>query len=200
MFIRTTLCALLLASSASSASFDDVDWPCIQRKIPTLSIGQMWAGPLVDETIQAMGKEDNIRSLSGRMALRRTKLEDAQDLIDTFSSSLSGDTDSQLTALFAATFKKINRDRTAIVSGIARYSQKQLALTEQIDKQRAVLVELNAVDEPDYDKIEELEDRLAWDTRIFEDRKQSLTYVCETPVILEQRAFSLGRMIMEKLD
>ena len=36
---------------------------------------------------------------------------------------------------------------------------------------------------------------LDWDQRIFTERQQSLTYVCETPVILEQRAFALGRII-----
>ena len=33
------------------------------------------------------------------------------------------------------------------------------------------------------------------DQRIFTDRQQSLSHVCETPVILEQRAFALGRAI-----
>ena len=34
---------------------------------------------------------------------------------------------------------------------------------------------------------------LGWETRIFRDRAQSLTYVCETPVLLERRAFELAR-------
>ena len=32
------------------------------------------------------------------------------------------------------------------------------------------------------------------------ERQQSLTYVCETPVILEQRAFALSRAIAGRLD
>ena len=36
---------------------------------------------------------------------------------------------------------------------------------------------------------------LAWDTRIFKQRAQSLNYVCETPVLLEQRAFAIARAL-----
>ena len=49
------------------------------------------------------------------------------------------------------------------------------------------------------EKIDAAEAQLDWSTRIFQDRQQSLTYVCETPVILEQRAFALGRAIAAHL-
>ena len=199
MLLRLCLIASLTASAASAASFDDPDWPCIQRKVPTLSIGQMWAGPLVDAKIEALADDADIKNLSTRIALRRTKLEEAEVLVSEFSDAQTSDQNEKLTALFFAAFEKINHDRSAIVAGIGRYAHKQQALTEQIDTRRSEIHDLNAAAEPDFDKIEELEDQLTWDTRIFEDRRQSLTYVCETPVILEQRAFALGRMIMEHL-
>ncbi|RYI14311.1 MAG: hypothetical protein EON48_11985, partial [Acetobacteraceae bacterium] len=46
-----------------------------------------------------------------------------------------------------------------------------------------------------FEKIDAEEEKLDWDVRIFTDRQAQLTYVCETPVILEQRAFALGRAI-----
>ena len=199
MLLRLCLIASLTASAASAASFDDPDWPCIQRKVPNLSIGQMWAGPLVDAKIEALADDADIKNLSTRIALRRTKLEEAEVLVSEFSDAQTSDQNEKLTALFFAAFEKINHDRSAIVAGIGRYAHKQQALTEQIDTRRSEIHDLNAAAEPDFDKIEELEDQLTWDTRIFEDRRQSLTYVCETPVILEQRAFALGRMIMEHL-
>ena len=45
-----------------------------------------------------------------------------------------------------------------------------------------------------------VEEKLLWDTRIFDEREQSLTYVCESPVLLEQRLFALAREIMAQLD
>ena len=47
--------------------------------------------------------------------------------------------------------------------------------------------------------MDEVEKQLDWSTRIFQDRQQSLTYVCETPVVLEQRAFALGRAVESHL-
>jgi hypothetical protein len=43
-------------------------------------------------------------------------------------------------------------------------------------------------------------ERLQWDLRIFEDRRHSLTYACEVPVLIEQRLFALGREIQNHLD
>jgi len=45
-----------------------------------------------------------------------------------------------------------------------------------------------------------VEERLLWDTRVFDERLQSLSYVCESPVLLEQRLFALSRHIMNHLN
>ena len=37
------------AGAAVAAQPVDPEWPCVQRKVPELAIGQMWAGPLPDE-------------------------------------------------------------------------------------------------------------------------------------------------------
>ena len=39
-----------------------------------------------------------------------------------------------------------------------------------------------------------------WDIRVFEDRRSSLGYLCEQPVLLEQRAFALARTIAGHLE
>ena len=54
---------------------------------------------------------------------------------------------------------------------------------------------LEAAATPDFDAIDAQEEQLDWNTRIFQDRQQALTYVCETPVLLEQRVFALARAI-----
>ena len=40
----------------------------------------------------------------------------------------------------------------------------------------------------------------AWDTRVFTDRQRSLRLVCDQPVLLEQRAFALARIIQDSLQ
>jgi hypothetical protein len=57
-------------------------------------------------------------------------------------------------------------------------------------------------DKPDQDqsKISALATQVEWSTRIFDDRRQSIRYVCEVPTIIEQRVFALGRAIRRTLD
>ena len=45
-----------------------------------------------------------------------------------------------------------------------------------------------------------LEEQQLWDTRIYDEREQSLVFVCEQPVLLEQRLFRIGREIMAHLS
>ena len=104
-----------------------------------------------------------------------------------------------LTALFVATFEHINRARDRVMAGITRYAHKQEALDAEIDAARHEFETLSAAEPKDFDRIDAVEEKLDWSTRIFQDRQQSLTYVCETPVILEQRAFALGRAVAARL-
>ncbi len=42
-------------------------------------------------------------------------------------------------------------------------------------------------------------DRLVFETRIFEERVQSLTYVCEVPTLIEQRLYALAKVVAEEM-
>lgn len=197
--ILLAIAMLSIAGPLQAASFDDPEWPCIQRKVPTLSPGQMWAGPAITEEVEALARDPQIAQLASRLALRRVTIEEAEALIADFADGLEGARNTQLTALFARSFQLISDERSVIMSGIGRYARKQEALSQQIDTRRAEISQLEAAEPPDYDKIEELQDYLTWDERIFRERSQSLTYVCETPVILEKRIFALARAIQSHL-
>jgi hypothetical protein len=60
--------------------------------------------------------------------------------------------------------------------------------------------ELSDAAPPDQAKIDELSNQLAWDTRIFEDRRKSTRYVCEVPTAIERRLFALARAIQQALE
>ena len=49
----------------------------------------------------------------------------------------------------------------------------------------------------DANEIASRTDRLTWETRIFDERVKSLTYVCEVPTLIEQRLYALARTIAE---
>ncbi len=57
-------------------------------------------------------------------------------------------------------------------------------------------------DKPNADQAQsdELANQLAWQTRIFEDRRKSTSYVCDVPVLIEKRLFDLGTAIQNALN
>lgn len=195
--IRFTLALALMAAPALAAPSTDPDWPCIQRLQPHLSLGQVWSGPAPDEGVADLAREPAIARLADRLEQRRLPLEDAEADIAAFADGADAD---RMVALMQAVFDRIDRDRAALIAGISRYGRAQLALSERIDARRGRMAELEAAENPDFDALDAEEAALDWDTRIFTERQQSLTYVCETPVILEQRVFALGRVIAGHLD
>lgn len=182
---------------AGAASGTDPTWPCIQRKQPHLSLGQMWTGPLPDESTNALARDPAITALAARLEQRRLPIEDAETQIADFAATANN---AQLTALMQAILARIEPDRAAMIDGIARYGAKQVELARMIEDRRAKMTELEAANPPDFDAIDAEEKALDWDERIFTDRQQALTYVCESPVLLEQRAFALARAIAAHLD
>jgi hypothetical protein len=53
---------------------------------------------------------------------------------------------------------------------------------------------------PDQSKVDELSNQLLWETRIFEDRRRVVKYVCEVPTTIDQRLFALGRVIQQEIE
>lgn len=193
------ICGLLAATVGSGAlaeSSVDPDWPCIQRKQPHLSLGQMWTGPQPDDAVRALATTPAIAALADRLEQRRMPIAAAQAEIATYAASADNQ---QLTALMLAVFDRVDPQRSTLIAGIARYGNKQVDLARRIEDRRANMAKLEKPEKPDFDAIDAEEKQLDWEMRIFDDRQHALTYVCETPVILEQRVFALARAIQAGL-
>ncbi|TCP40395.1 hypothetical protein [Rhodovulum marinum] len=184
-----------LATAAGAADFSDPTWPCIQRKVERLSPGIMWPYPIEEQSFDAE-TEAAVQDLAGRMALRRVTLEELNPLVAAFTAAHGRDR-ALLGHLFMAAFDTLAAQRQAIMAGIADYSLSQIALAERIDATRSEMTRLMDAETPDYDRVDALEEQLAWDERIYTDRAKSLTYVCETPVILEKRLFAIAQMLVQ---
>lgn len=157
--------------------------------------------PAVEGLDGAWREDPTIKDLAERIAQRRTPVEDAKALVQDFASGLGADKDRKLTLLFVGMLSTINAERTSIISGIGRYAQRQARLAEKIEKTFADLSALPVSGTLEEEaRREELQDIQVWDTRIFEERQRSLTYICDQPVLLEQRAFGLSREIMSFLE
>lgn len=190
--VRVLFCltVLLLPAAAGAAESADPDWPCIQRLVPRISAAQVWAGP---EPEPAMWQGDlEVSRLASKLAARRTPLPETEKLVEDFADAQAPEAlNPKLTALFGRSLQIINQDRASIIAGIKRFAKRQRALAERIRETRATLKTVDG----DEGNANELRETLAWDIRIFDEREKSMTYLCEQPVLLEQRAFALGRSI-----
>ncbi len=173
-------------------------WPCIQRRVPELSLGAVWSGPEIDPKNASWMEDPDVKTLVNLLAIRRTPIEKAEAEIAKFAEAQAGQKNEKLTAVFTGLFQRASSERRQIIDGIGRYQQRQEALAERIRKQSHELTVLEQKPEKTDDEAKrskEIRNQIEWDTRIFEAREQSLTAVCESPVIIEQRLFALSRAI-----
>jgi hypothetical protein len=181
------------AGIAGAAQQPDPDWPCVQRRVPELTAAQMWAGPPPSGEASP-----EIEELARHLAARRVPVEEvgaeAAGAVEGLDPAERGE---RLAELFGAVLHRLNAERGQIIAGIGRYARHQTALSDRIEAMQLELAGLEAApdDAKDWDRIEELRDTLLWETRVFKERAQSLSYVCETPVLLEQRAFAIARAL-----
>jgi hypothetical protein len=179
------------------------DWPCIQRKVATLTSVQMWDGPAVDDLTQWNDNEET-RKLVAVLVSRRVSLEQAAASIAQFAAAQPQDKrDETLKSLFAGLISTVNTDRATVMNGIERFQRRQKARAAEIEKQDGALRQLKERAEADANARAELaaaEDRHNWDIRVFTERQQSLPLACEVPVVIEQRLFELGREIRSHMS
>ena len=188
--------AAAFAGAASAADFSDPTWPCIQRKVERLSIGLMWPEPIPEIKLtpeMAAAEAD----LVGHLVLRRLPLEDVAPVLDRFTDQYGHELP-LMGHVFARAFDQLARTRSRIMTGIEDYALKQAGLASRIDAARTEMDALAVKATPaeaDFDRMDALEEQIDWDERIYEDRRQSLTYVCESPVLIEKRLYGIAQML-----
>jgi hypothetical protein len=97
-------------------------------------------------------------------------------------------------------FKTLNHERSEVMHGLERYFRKQKEFADQIRSAILQLRELQDRPDPDQSRVDELTNRVEWGTRIFEERRKTINFVCEVPVVIEQRLFALARAIQQSLE
>jgi hypothetical protein len=199
-----TIAALLIASIAAAQAprgRDQGDWPCRQAKVGTIALASIWSGPPIDTAAPDWRSDPELSALVARASERRTPVEEAQSAISEYAQRLSKDQRKEkLVQLMAGIFERLNSERDAVISGLERYGHKQKDMAERV---RSEIEALNAAQSEitaDEQKVADLSNRVQWDTRVFEDRRRALTYVCETPVLIEQRLGALARTIAAAMD
>jgi hypothetical protein len=189
-----------LLSPAGAADQRYPDWPCVQPKVPQMSVAAMWDGPSIADVGNSWQDDPKIKDLVARLAARRTPLDAAEKAVAEFVAGSAAEKQDKAKKLFAGLFDSLGTQRSEVMDGIERTARKQKELADKI---RSDVTDLRALeDAPDQDqtKITPLANQVEWSTRIFEDRRKTIRYVCEVPTIIEQRVFALGRAIRKNLN
>jgi hypothetical protein len=194
--------AIALAARGAALAADPryPDWPCAQVKVPEISIAAVWAGPPIDDVGNIEDAYPAIRDLVAKLAARRTPLDDAEKIISDTITGNPADRQQKAKLIFAGLLRTLNHERGDVMNGIERFSRKQREFADRIRSAILELRELQNLPGADQSKVEEFVSRVEWDTRIFEERQKTIGYVCEVPVLIEQRLFALARAIQQSLE
>jgi hypothetical protein len=195
-----SLAVLAAAREAGAADPRYPDWPCVQAKVPDLSIAAIWDGPPIDDVNNAWQNDPAIANLVPRLAARRIPVEDAQKSAADFIAAAGAEKARKSLLLFAGLFDTLNRERTEIMDGLERLQRRLRDLAESIKADVAALRKLQDQPQPDEAKINELNVKIEWATRIFDDRRKSVRYACEVPTMIEQRLGKLARTIRQEME
>ena len=203
MKLRIAIGALAVIATAGHCLAADPrypDWPCAQAKVPEISIAAVWAGPPLDDASNKWKDDPKVSALVERLAARKFPIEDAQKAITEFLAAPGTDKAAAGKLLFAGLFEKLNAERSAVMSGLERVTRKQRDAADKIRSDTIALQSLQDATPPDRTKVDELGNQLLWETRIFEDRRSVIKFVCDVPTAIDKRLFSLGRTIQQEME
>jgi hypothetical protein len=180
------------------------DWPCQQILVSHLSPAAMWSGPAIQGADKST--DTQIDALASKLAQRRMPIEEAKAEIDAFAKSAGADRKQKLTLLFSALFDQLDGERSQVVEGLLRFGHKQQDMADKIRAENAKLheeedksVSPEKANDPS-SPVSVAAKQLQWDLRIFQDQHKTLSYVCEVPVIIEQRLFAFAREIQNVMN
>jgi len=173
------------------------DWPCQQLKVPGISVASVWTGPPIDSIDQQQLAELKNSDLVERLAARRTPMNEVRKLIEGFVAQAGATKQVRATTLFAELYSILDAQRNEVMNGIERFSRKEKTMAEEIRAKTRKMQQLQDAGGGNQAEIGDLANQLAWETRIFDDRRTSMSYVCEVPVLIQKRLFELGRAIQD---
>jgi septal ring factor EnvC (AmiA/AmiB activator) len=189
-----------LPSPLQAADQRNADWPCVQPKVPQMAVAAMWDGPSIADVGDSWQDDPKIKELVSRLAARRTPLDAAQKAIAAFVTGTSVEKQDKAKKMFAGVFDTLNQERSEVMSGLERVARKEKELADKIRSDVGALHQLQDKPGEEESKITALASQVEWSTRIFEDRRKTIRYVCEVPTAIEQRTFALARAIRQTLD
>jgi hypothetical protein len=189
-----------MTASARAADPRHPDWPCQQLEVPSLSVAAFWTGPSVDDVGDAWRNDQTVSDLVLTIAARRTPLQDAEKAAAAYITGTPAERTAKAKLLVAGVFATLNGERTQVVAGIKRFAARQKELRDKISTELTTLRTDQGTSGSDGPETDKLGEQIAWDTRIFDERRHTISYVCEVPSVIEKRLFAITRAVQGRLD
>ncbi len=183
------------AAAANRPDPGDPNWPCVQRKVPELDPASVWTGPAIDPAGSKWHDDPEVGPLVDYIAQRRVPVAEADAAVKEFAAKAGASKEQRLTLLFTGLFDKLNRERKDVMNGIGRFATKQRTMAAQLKADNAALEAMRTDGKTPFETLQAKLDEVTLSNHIFDDRQKSLTFVCEVPVLIEQRLGHIGRTI-----
>jgi len=182
-------------------SAEEADWPCSQKFVAQLSPGTIWTGPPLDAALKSWHDNDKLRDIITKLSDDTTEEADGNKAITEFAAGLGADKDKGLTELFAGLFETMNNQRTSTQDGIKRFFRREKDVATKINKVEAGIRELDKKGvKHDSAQYVEAKKQLMWNNRVYDERQKLTPFVCEVPILIEQRLGSYGRTILAQMS
>lgn len=192
--------AALIQAPPLAAQTAQSDWPCKQVRVPDIALGGVWSGPAIDAERKNWREDRVVADLVAHVAPRRTPLESADKMIADFAATAGDKRKARLTLLFAGLYERMNDERRAVVTGLDRFGRRLKEMAEKTREETQSFYALQSQKPADPEAVRKGAEALQWRVRLFEEQRKMVTYVCESPALIEQRFGALARSIMSAME
>lgn len=184
-----------LAVGAAGPPPADPDWPCVQRLVPTLTAGTIWAGSGAAGDWRA---DPQVAAVVAEAAPRGRPVPGAVARLDAYAATLpAAGRPAALGLVFTGLVDETNRQRADVIERLRGIGRRQRSLTEITDRVTAELRALPA-DAPAAVR-EEVVQRRTFLIREYEEIGRTIRYACEVPGALEARLGSFAQALQKDL-
>ena len=190
--------ALVLVSGLGEAAppKQDLDWPCMQRYVPSLTAGMFRNDPVSPGDWHA---DPPVVTLVEAVAPRDVPVEVGESKIEAFMSTLPpADRAASAAEVFAGLVDETNRQRGDIVNSLRALTRREHGMSDVIAHVTDAMRSLPAdADEATRDEVKQ---RRALLIRQFEETERTVRYACEVPVSMEGRLGQFSRALSRSSD
>jgi hypothetical protein len=173
----------------------DANWPCHQNKVAEFPLASVWDGPPIDTANSAWRDDPDVAGLATQMSQRRVPITDVQASVGKLFAAAGPEAKPRLLQAFGAAFEDLIRQRSEIIAGLDRFGRKQRELADRIRAEN----ETANRDQPGGATSDDPLQKLRWDLRVFDDRRRTVSYVCEAPQAVEARIGELVKIVRAAL-